>query len=83
MNKERILRTAFARVFSRFLRDHGIKTFYALSRKTGMNAVTCRKMFQDTYTGPNWPTVQILAKSFDYTPSQFVAMLEKKSKKIG
>jgi len=75
-------KTPFAKSFARFLRENGIKTFYALSRKTGMNTETCRKMFSPKYTGPNWPTIKILAGAFGYDAGEFVSMMERKYKRI-
>ena len=78
-----INKTPFAIAFSKFLRENGVKTFYALSQKTGINVMTCRYMFRPDYPGPSFNKVQILANSFGFSPGDFIRILEKKCKKLG
>lgn len=60
------------------MKEQGIDSYYVLSRETGIPLTTCREIFGDEYSGPNWKTVETLAEYFGQSCGNFARSLEEK-----
>lgn len=60
------------------MKEMGLKSYYLLSRKSGIPLSTCRDIFCSGYAGPSWQTFNQLAVSFDLSHAKFAESLEEK-----